>query len=1238
MKKVLLIFFASVSAYYSQARSIDTGNNGTTLSFIENRGQVTDQYGNGRKDIDYKLDAGSMAIFVGSGLLHYQWNKDQDAKAGDPKQPTESNLSQVSYCSMDVTLVGADMQIVPVAEQLQPFSEIYYTPNVTGDPVVHSYARIIYKNVYPHIDWVLYTGQDGKALKYDFRVHPGGRVSDIKLRYDGAQTLQLQNGNLVANTAYGSITENAPYSYDAATGNKMGSAFVLDGNILSYAVQQDNRSAELVIDPKLSWATYYLGTSPYDNPLGGVCSDPFGNVYMAGQTATTSNVATTGSYQGNYGGGALDGFLVKFNSAGQRLWATYYGGSYTDIFTQVHTDAAGNVYVAGASNSSGMATSGAFRTTLSSSTGPGNTLDHLLVKFNSSGARQWATYFPVTAYGGTNSPMTCDAQGNVYLAGSEDPSLATTGAFQTTAPSPAPGCSLTKFNTGGSRQWTTMFDGDVNVLTCDGIGNVYLGGKATSSTGIATTGTFQSTYLSAAVPFEGFLAKFSTSGTRLWGTYINYIWINDLACDAGNNLFVAGAAINITSNLTTTGAYQTSYGGDRYDGVVEKFSPNGSRIWGSYYGSTGQEQLFGIAIDQRGDVVVTGSTYGNMTAMATSDGYKTIGDSGQDIFVGILSNDGSRRLYGTYFGGNSSTGGAIDGFNMIDQPHYPNSITCSQNLIYFSCPTGSINIATSAAFQTTAGYSILAQLEPDTMLYIKQPLAVAAACAGDTLKIPFGVTKTFRSGNSFTAQLSNSTGSFSSPTTIATYSRTTDSVFGYVVPASITPGAGYRVRVISTAPVDTAYQQEDIYLGTTLSFTASANTPLCSGNTLNFTTSTITGATWSWAGPNSFTSTVSNPSITNAQTNNTGNYYVTASLNGCIKTDTVAVAVSQTPATPIASSNSPLCEGANLSLTGSSTTTGVTYEWTGPGSYKSTQSNSTINNAPASAAGNYILTAKLGSCNSSVTIPVVVNVGPKALIYPSPKDTICSGKSVTFTAIITPSGAGGNYTWLKNGNPVGGATNTSYTASGVNDQDEFTFAFSPNASYGCATAVNSNTIPITVLQYQQPNVTVAASDTANNWPGVLINFVATPVNAGNAPKYQWKLNNADVIGATSNIWGATTLKNGDSVCVVLTSSYICPDPATAKSCKAVRVATGVHDVALNDVKIYPNPTKESLAISGITAGTTATLNDVYGRTVYKNISTQDRLIITTAALPQGHYILLLVDKFGNKGSYKIVKD
>ncbi|HRO98104.1 MAG TPA: immunoglobulin domain-containing protein, partial [Flavobacteriales bacterium] len=93
--------------------------------------------------------------------------------------------------------------------------------------------------------------------------------------------------------------------------------------------------------------------------------------------------------------------------------------------------------------------------------------------------------------------------------------------------------------------------------------------------------------------------------------------------------------------------------------------------------------------------------------------------------------------------------------------------------------------------------------------------------------------------------------------------------------------------------------------------TFGSNSPICAGSTLSLNASaTGTGViTYSWSGPNGFSSTTQNPSIPNATTAASGNYTVTAS-NGCgTDSETFSVTVTAAPSAGTLSGNQSICVG-----------------------------------------------------------------------------------------------------------------------------------------------------------------------------------------------------------------------------------------------------------------------------------------------------------------------------------------
>lgn len=95
-----------------------------------------------------------------------------------------------------------------------PTSHNYFTGN---DPSkwrtdIPTYARVKYDEIYPGIDLVYYGNQ--QQLEYDFVVAPGADPRTIKLRFDGAESLNLEpNGDLILRTAGGELRKHKPVIY-----------------------------------------------------------------------------------------------------------------------------------------------------------------------------------------------------------------------------------------------------------------------------------------------------------------------------------------------------------------------------------------------------------------------------------------------------------------------------------------------------------------------------------------------------------------------------------------------------------------------------------------------------------------------------------------------------------------------------------------------------------------------------------------------------------------------------------------------------------------------------------------------------------------------------------------------------------------------------------------------------------------------------------------------------------------
>ena len=469
---------------------------------------------------------------------------------------------KISTNRADLILLNSNSFAQIIASDQQEYYENFYTENTPEEGIthVHTYKTITYKSIYPNIDFVLHAKEGG--LEYEFVVYPGGKVSDIQIQWEGLKGIKkLENLGIEyslfplekgSGGFFGKLTESAPYSYQGIAGNvgaglapaqsekmdnELGnenydalgggkprpykenipaiipSRFILKNNRIGFATGIYDKSKPLIIDPFLSWGTYFGGI---DFESGNaVAADKSGNAYITGYAESQSGIVTSGAFQTAFGGDVEDAYLAKFSKSGQLLWATYYGGDGNDYGNGVATDGSLNVYITGTTASTnGIASSGAFQTSKKGAT------NAFLAKFNTAGVRQWGTY-----YGGAKNDygtgLATDGSGNVYMEGETNSlsGLGTNGAYQVYLVGNNDAF-LAKFNSSGALQWGTYYGGNnftySTTPALDNSGNIYITGYTTCTSGIATNGAYQTSFADVT---DAFLAKFNSKGGILWATY-----------------------------------------------------------------------------------------------------------------------------------------------------------------------------------------------------------------------------------------------------------------------------------------------------------------------------------------------------------------------------------------------------------------------------------------------------------------------------------------------------------------------------------------------------------------------------------------------------------------------------------------------------------------------------------------------------------------------------------------------
>lgn len=233
--------------------------------------------------------------------------------------------------------------------------------------------------------------------------------------------------------------------------------------------------------------------------------------------------------------------------------------------------------------------------------------------------------------------------------------------------------------------------------------------------------------------------------------------------------------------------------------------------------------------------------------------------------------------------------------------------------------------------------------------------------------------------------------------------------------------------------------------------TASSNSPVCTGATLNL--STASGVSYSWSGPNSFTSSVQNPSIAGATAASAGTYNVTVvDNNGCTNNASTAVTVNPLPTITTSASAAAACFSAgsqNTTLAYSATTnspTNYTITWDAValaaglqnlGSTALPVSPVTVPVAAGVVAGTYNGTIKVTNANGceSTGNSFTMTINPAPSITSASTGTICSGQAQNYT--ITSS-MPATYSWSRNAvsgisnGTISGQTSNPVTESLVN--------------------------------------------------------------------------------------------------------------------------------------------------------------------------------------------------------------
>ena len=324
-------------------------NSEKDIVFIENLGQIRDTKGKKSPDVLFLTRSQGVDMYITSTGMTYVFRKidgDTRESAAMRKDKDKTKDIKSSLYRLEMEFVGMNKNIKIRKELAVEQKFKYYTPEYPNGLSSKGYKKITVENIYEGIDLVYYEKEGN--MKYDFVVRAGSDASKIKMKYKGAKTVYLdKDGSAIITTPMGEIREEKPYTYSSNTGIKIESRYTIKDNIIVFEIAEYNKGEDIIIDPYRLWATYYGGS--YIDEGYGICTDNSGNLYVTGRTyyANFPTQTLPGAYNQTTCGGNYDVFILKFNSSGARLWATYYGGSSNDAGYGICTDNSGALYVTG---------------------------------------------------------------------------------------------------------------------------------------------------------------------------------------------------------------------------------------------------------------------------------------------------------------------------------------------------------------------------------------------------------------------------------------------------------------------------------------------------------------------------------------------------------------------------------------------------------------------------------------------------------------------------------------------------------------------------------------------------------------------------------------------------------------------------------------------------------------------------------------------------------------------------
>ncbi len=573
-----------------------------------------------------------------------------------------------------------------------------------------------------------------------------------------------------------------------------------------------------------------------------VDSDAEGNIYVGGEFADAAFLWDS-TYTAN---GDNDMFLAKFDPYGNVIWVETFGGPQLDRIYGIDAGPDGSVFVTGY---------GKITFNRPPAAGSRHARDIIVARFDAQGNRIWGLALDGDVFS-EGTDILGNELGECYIS-----SRMETRSFfnnDTLVGNGAEDGMVAKFGTTGNHLWSVAMGGTMDdeyyAIGMDGNENLVAGGyfQGTATTGGQT--------LNGVNGEEACLVKMDSSGNVLWAVEFTGPGdekITGVRCAPDGSIYFCGVfdgSINVGgTNLTATNSQDIFYG---------KANPNGSVVWAKKAGGSSLDFVEDLEIDAEENIYIGGFYFGTFEI-----GNNNVTSGGaDDLYFAKIDSTGALILFETshYFDTRDIFGIGAD---------------AQQNILLCGSYIGQLEFGTDTVQSVQGSMDLYvgkyASLNPAIIL--DSVTGPGGPCVDSALGFHYHLEGYFEANNSFTAELSSSTGSFASPYAVAGANTGVGGTLNGTVPLLAPNANAYQARITGTSPAATSNNLGPLAINGQLSppLIISDDTVVCNGSSV---LPTISG---------SYASQIWSTGATTPFTNITapGPYWVTATdNNGCTQT------------------------------------------------------------------------------------------------------------------------------------------------------------------------------------------------------------------------------------------------------------------------------------------------------------------------------------------------------------------